>query len=241
MRVRLTYMYCPGVRHWMSRESTNRTAQLHLFAAGMLAALLMTAFMLLLRTITETSSLLELVAATLLRAMPMAVFSFFLRWLHELAKPILVVSVVIGFLLVGGGIARLDGGPSKAPTRARRWRRASVLVLSLWIPSAIAAVIATTYFTAVPLSGSSLISLTLILLADIVVYAIALYGLYPLVVMLFTRVDIDTPPADLGRRRLVSGSVVVGVALLSAGYIGRFVHGIHGGAVGGGRNEISPP
>ena len=215
---------------------------------GALAGLVTLVAMLALRGVTGQESLVELVAETVLQATPIVVFEFFLRLLQGLAKPLLLTSVILGFVWVFAGIGRLDTGSAVAMSRGRRVLRVLWLVLGLWIPSTLFAAAITTFVPSVSLSNGSLLGLTFALLVIATVYALAFYASYPLAVAALarasTRVDstaVDRPPADLGRRQLIARTAVAGVGLLSVGYLGKFVSGVRGGAIGGGHDAIPDP
>jgi hypothetical protein len=232
--------------HFTSGSGTQaRATRLQLFASGVLAALVMVVFMLALRGVTETDSLVELVGEAVLQAMPMGVFSFLLHTLEESAKPLLVASVVLALLLAGGGIAQLDGGAASSMPVGRRIGRMVLLVVAIWVPAAIFAVVVQAWGTAVPLTNDGLLAVATILLLDVVVFVVSLYLLYPLVRSATgrqsTRVDVDVPPADLGRRRVVSLLATGAIALAGTVYVGRFARQIRGGAIGGGGDTLSPP
>jgi hypothetical protein len=103
--------------------------------------------------------------------------------------------------------------------------------------------------TVAPITNRSVAALALILLADAIVFVLALYLFFPLLRIAFngesTRVDsrehVDAPPDDLGRRRLIALAATGAVTLASAAWVGRFVTGIRGGSIGGGSNAISEP
>lgn len=230
-------------------EREERREQTLLFLSGALAALVTVAFMLLLRRFTETDSLIEIVGEALLQAMPMAMFSFLLQTLQEAAKPSLVVGIVAGMMLVGGGVARLDSGPTRDTSLGPRFWRGLTVTLSIWVPLAIFSVIVVALGTVAPITNRSVVGLALILLADAIVFVVATSLLFPLVRTALagqsTRVDyrehIDAPPDDLGRRRLIALAATGAVALASSAYVGRFVLGIRGGSIGGGSDAISEP
>ncbi|HEX5166157.1 MAG TPA: hypothetical protein VFV93_12225, partial [Thermomicrobiales bacterium] len=161
-------------------ERSQRSDQLLLFGSGALAGLVTVAFMLLLRRVTETDSLLEIVGEALVQLMPMAMFAFLLETFREAAKPLLVVGIVLGMMLAGGGIARMDGGPARAASPGRRFWRGLLVALSIWVPLAIFAVIVVSIGTVAPITNRSVAALALILLADAIVFVLALYLFFPL-------------------------------------------------------------
>lgn len=239
----------PTRRARTAAQQAERRTQLLLFLTGALAALIVAAFMLLLRRFTETDSLLEIIGEALVQSMPMALFSLLLATFREAAKPLLIVAIVVGMMLVGGGIMRLDGGPARHASARHTFWRGLLVTLSIWAPLAVASVIVVAFGTVAPLSNQSLGALALILLADSAVFVVASYLAYPLVRIALapesTRVDsldrVEAPPDNLGRRRLIALGVSSAVVLVSAGYVGKFVSGIRGGSIGGGSNAISEP
>jgi len=203
--------------------------------------------MLAMREITGRESLVELIAHTTLQAMPIGMFAFFLDLLEEEAKPVLLASVMLGVILVCGGIARIDGGPSVATTPGRRVRRVIWLILSLWLPCSLFAVFVTTYVSVEGVSNRGLLAVTLDLFVDSAAYAVALYALFPLVRRAtpewgysYTR-TVDAPPADAGRRRVIAQIGTGAIALVSVSYLGNFLKGITGGSLSGGRGVIPEP
>lgn len=219
----------------------DRQRRLRLFAAGAAAAMVMVTAMLVLREFTETESMIEIVGEGLVQTLPMSLFSAMLSAFGGAAKQLLVVAIILGMVVVGGGIAQIDGGPARDLTTTRRIRRMLGLTVSLWIPLAILAVIVTSYGTVTPATNGELISLATILAVVLVVYAVALYALYPLVSWLTQSTRVDSPPADLSRRRVIAASALAAAALVSVWTTGRFVRGIRGGAIGGGSGGITPP
>jgi hypothetical protein len=230
-------------------EREDRRTQNLLFLSGTLAALVAVAFMLLLRRFTETDSLLEIVGEAFLQLMPMAMFAFLLETLRESAKPALVIGIALGMMLVGGGIARIDGGAARNVSLGPKFWRGFMVALSIWVPLAIFAVIVVSIGTVEPVTNRSVVALSLILLADVAVFVVALYIAYPVLHYALggesTRVDsrerVDAPPDDLGRRRLISLAATGAVGLASVAVVGRFVSGIRGGSIGGGSDAISEP
>ena len=218
---------------------------LYLAISGMLAAMVMTAFMIAIRSFSETESLAEIMAGTVLEFMPISVFSFMLQLLKGLAKPILLGSVMVGMILVGGWIARFDGGPARDLSLFRKFRRVLVMTIAIWVPFAIFAVLITATGLAVSMSDRELISLAVILFADFFVYSLALYLLYPLVSGSWIRgpqgSEADHPPESLGRRKLLGQA---GTAVVAAGgvlYLGGFLRDIRAGSIGGDGDKISLP
>jgi DMSO/TMAO reductase YedYZ molybdopterin-dependent catalytic subunit len=96
------------------------------FLAGVLAAGVMLAGMLLLRLMTGVQSLPELLGEGFIRILPPELFSRLLDTLLRAAKPTLVASIVVGTLIVGGGLGRLYG-------RQPSWKRALQLALAAWL------------------------------------------------------------------------------------------------------------
>jgi hypothetical protein len=99
--------------------------------------------------------------------------------MKELAKPALVIGIVLGMMLVGGGIARLDGGAARDVSFGPKFWRGLMVALSIWVPLAIFAVIVVSIGTVTPVTNRSVVALSLILLADVIVFVVALYLLFP--------------------------------------------------------------
>jgi hypothetical protein len=169
------------------RSAERRALDLRLRLTGALAGLVTLAAMLALRGVTGQESLVELVAETVLQVMPIAVFEFFLRLLQGFAKPLLLTSVILGFVWVFAGIGRLVDGPAANISRGRRLLKVLWLILGLWIPAALFAVAITTFVPSVSLSNGSLLGLAFSLLLIATVYAVAFYASFPLVVTALAR------------------------------------------------------
>ena len=224
------------------RDAAGRAVERQLFVTGGLAGLLTATAMLVIRRLTGQESLVELIAESLLQLMPVFVFEFFLRLLQGLAKPLLLVGVVVGFVLTLAGLARIDRGPTQAIRGRRRLGRIAGLTAGIWIPTTLFALVATSVFNGVRLSNGGLIQLIFVLLGLAVVYAVALYALFPLVSLALSRSStrVDVPPADLGRRRFIAQASLAAIALAATSYLGRFARGVTGGTAGGG-NAIPDP
>ena len=96
------------------------------FAAGVVAALVMLAAIVVLRLASGAISLPEIVADGFLLLLPGAVFSTILDTLQRSAKPIMYLGVAVGMVIVGGGLGRWY---ASTPT----WRQAAVIVASVWL------------------------------------------------------------------------------------------------------------
>jgi hypothetical protein len=222
----------------------NHTTRLHLFASGALAGFITVVAMLLARSLTGEPSMIEVLGEAVIQTMPVAAFAIFLQTLQQAAKPLLVASIMTGFVLAGGGLGQQVRGAAHEYRWIRRVRGALLLAVGLWVPSSIIAVVITSFGAAVPLETNHLLRLIVALAGQSLVYALALFGLYPVVASALTqtstRVDdgVDAPAADPGRRRLLAALGVGTLAIGSLGYTGRFVLGIRGGAIGGRRGGI---
>ena len=220
-----------------------------LFLSGTLAALVTVAFMLALRRFTETDSLLEIIGEAFLQAMPMALFSLLLETLQEAAKPLFVIGIVAGMMLVGGGIAQLDGGPARVTPLGPRFWRGFMVTLSIWVPLTITSVIIVAIGTVAPITNRSIAALSAILLADVIVFVSATNLLFPLIRTALTgqstRVDyhehVDAPPDDLGRRRLISLAATGVVALAASAYVGGLCQAFAVDRLAVGSDAISEP
>lgn len=230
----------------MGSSSSEREIRLQLFLTGVLSALVTAAFMLALRSVTETESLIELFGEAIVQAMPVWLFELGLQTLGGAAKPVLVALIVLGMLLVGGGIAQMHTlAASGLPARQRAFRMSS-LAVGLWMPLAVIALIITAIGTTDPLSSSAMTALGGVILLDVIVFVLGLHLLYPLVRQLVIHPGGPSPaerdrPADSGRRRLLASVVVVGLAIASGGYVARFARSIRGGVIGGRRDTLSEP
>jgi len=219
----------------------DRADRQRLFVTGVLAAFTMITGMLILREFTATESLIEIVGEGVVQVVPMGLFSAMLSAFGGAAKQLVVVSIILGMLFVGGGIAQVDGGPARGLSMPRTIRRILGLSASIWVPLAIAAVILTTYGTVTPASNSELLSLVATLFFDALIFAVALYAFYPPVAGIQPSTRVDSPPADSSRRRLVAVGVISAATLASVGVTGRFIRGIRGGVIGGARGGLVQP
>jgi DMSO/TMAO reductase YedYZ molybdopterin-dependent catalytic subunit len=206
----------------------------------------MAAFSLLLRSLTSELSIVELLGEAVLQALPIGLFSFLLETLGERGKPLLVVAVVIGVCLAGGGVAQLHSSVAMYLPPGKRIFRFISLVFGAWVPLVIIAIIATAVGTTDVISNQRLLAICLIVALDAIVYAAGLYLLFPAVRTLTTssastRVDVDAPAASEGRRRLIAAVGSSALVVVGAGVVGRFVLGIKGGAIGGGRVGVPDP
>ncbi len=213
----------------------------YLFVSGVLAALVMVVFMLVLRKFTASESMIEIVAGIILQFTPISVFSLLLQTFRGLAKPMLLTGVISGVLVVGGLLTRLDRGPSYQLSYFRKGVRIGGLAILVWLPIILIVLLYLASNSAVGMTNRELISIATTLFLDILVYAGSYYLIYPVVSGQWTVQEADSPPASLSRRRMIgraaTGVVTVGAAL----YVGNFLQGIRAGAVGGEGNEISPP
>lgn len=230
----------------MEMMSAERETRLRLFVTGALAALVTAAFMLLLRGVTETESLIELFGDGIVQAMPISLFELGLRTFGSAAKPLLVITIVLGMILVGGGIAQMHTAVASALPFGQRSFRIASLAVGLWMPLAVIALIITATGSTEPLSNRVLVGLAGTILLDAVVFVVGLHLLFPVVRQLIVhpggqKIPGDGIPPDASRRRFISSAIVASLAFVSAGYVGRFANGIRGGAIGGRRDTLSEP
>lgn len=223
---------------------TSQQTQRFLAISGAVAGMVMVVFMLLLRNISETRSLVELVAGATLQVMPIAVFSFLLGLFQGLAKPVLLLSVIVAIIVIGALIARFDRGPSQPMSTARRIRRILTLTISLWVPAVIFALLATSFGTSIALTNQELIAISWTLFADFLVFAAVTHLIYPLVSgarSTPSQVQADSPPTNLHRRQFLGWLGTGTVALAGVAYLGRFVAEARSSVIGGGSNTIPTP
>jgi DMSO/TMAO reductase YedYZ molybdopterin-dependent catalytic subunit len=212
-----------------------------LFLSGALAALVMTVFMIAIRSFSQTESLAELIAEVVIQIMPIGLFSFFLQQLGSLAKPLLLGSVMAGMILAGGWIALLDGGAARRYSVAKRIRRISTLVLFLWIPLVIVALLVTTVMPLFPLGSGELVSLAVMLALNLSIYASALYLVHPILSGLTGEGRADSPPENLGRRKLLGQAGTAALAVAGGLYLGSFLRSTRSGSQGSSDGVLSTP
>src|SRR5687768_4109493 len=96
------------------------------FLAGLLAAVVMTAAMIILRLTTGVLSLPELLGEGFIRVLPPEVFSRILDVLLRAAKPALEAGILVGQLVLGGLLGMLYA-------RDPSWKRALAIVGAVWL------------------------------------------------------------------------------------------------------------
>src|SRR5215218_4507615 len=94
--------------------------------ARVIATLVMTAAMAVLRYTTGTPSLPEIVGESIIGLMPASVFSTILDVMQKAAKPTLYAGIFVGMLVVGGLLGRGFAHGELA------WRRAFKLAAVVW-------------------------------------------------------------------------------------------------------------
>jgi len=215
-----------------------RTGTRSLFLAGCLATLVMLAVSLVRRGAPASDPLVELAAQMALKALPTSIFSFLLESLRSFAKPLLVVGVVSGMALVGGGMALLQPSLIEVMTVRRRIVRLVSMAIGVWFPLAFFVLLAEAN-SETALTNQRLIGIGLSSAIDAIVFAIAVYLIYPALVGLFARQSTRVDSLDPSRRRLLIGGATALVAI-SAGYLGKLVVDVRKGAIGGKRAGIPP-
>jgi DMSO/TMAO reductase YedYZ molybdopterin-dependent catalytic subunit len=188
------------------------------FTAGVIAAAVMLAAIIVLRLLSGVESLPEIVAEGILVNLPGALFSSVLDALQHSAKPLFYLGVGIGILLVGGLLGRWFGA---RPT----WQRATQIVLGAWLVFGLGVYmllgggIFGQHLQAGPIwhGGSLLIVFG--------VYGITLWHVYP---ALAHRVEPAMP--DQSRRVFLRNAAVAMVATIGAGAIWRLVSNGDSGA-----------
>lgn len=200
---------------------------------GMLAALMMLAVMYLLRLATTIPTLPELMIENVTLWLPLWLFSDLLRIFEDRAKPLLLITLIIGHLVMGTLLgllyARLWGRAAargdKVLTPANPWAGGLVLSILLWMV-ALALVM--------PASGARLAGLasrfgTLPILAvtllEALTYGLCLAFFFQAAVKAAGTATPEGAPADQARRQIVLKLATAPVALLAAGsvwqYLGR--------------------
>lgn len=183
------------------------------FSAGVLAAAVMLAAIVVLRALSGVLSLPEIVAEGLLVNMPGAVFSAVLDTLQHAAKPLFYGAVGIGMLVFGGLLGRWY---ARNPT----WQQAARIVGALWLVFGLIVytVLGAGVFGQHLSAGPVWHGLTLLLV--LAVYGVALWHGYALLA------HRAVPSVPSTSRREFLGSAAVGlVAVLGAGAVWRFMMG----------------
>src|SRR5438105_734804 len=183
------------------------------FTAGVIAAAVMLAVIVVLRALSGAISLPEIIAEGLLVNMPGALFSAVLDALQHAAKPLFFLGVGIGILIVGGFLGRWY---------ATRPSVASVLkiVLGVWVFFGIGVytVLGAGMFGQHLAAGPIWHSVSLLLVFG--VYGLALWHAFA---FLAHRVDPVLP--DISRRELLRNAAVGLVATLGVGSAWRLMMG----------------
>jgi DMSO/TMAO reductase YedYZ molybdopterin-dependent catalytic subunit len=185
------------------------------FAAGVLAAMVMLAAIVVLRVLSGVLSLPEVIAEGLLMNMPGALFSAVLDSLQHAAKPLFYLAVGIGTLVVGGLLGRWF---ASSPT----WTQIAKIVVGVWLVTGLGvyslfgAGIFGQHLQAGPIWHG------LSLLVVVGVFGLALFESYALLARRALQIT-GTP--DETRRTLLRSAVVAVVATLAAGSVWRLISG----------------
>lgn len=212
------------------------------FFTGVLAGLVTVSASLVLRGVTGRESVVEVIGAAILQSIPVAMFSFLLEALGTNAKPLLLLSVILGFIAVGGGIGVLVPPGQKRRGYLARLRDVATLSFGLWVPLLIVVILATNSGTVEPMTNQRVIDIALAVAAESVMFVVSLHVISAALSILVgqsTRVDIDAPPVNQSRRRLLTHFAIVSVAVASGGYTARFVRRVGSGLAGDERTTIS--
>jgi|SRR5579859_1301148 len=185
------------------------------FAAGVVAAALMLAAIIVLRVLSGVASLPEVVADGVLAIMPGALFSAVLDSLQHAAKPLFYLAVGIGALIVGGFLGRLY---SSQPS----WSRMAKIVVGVWLVIGVGVytVLGAGVFGQHLQAGPIWHALSLLVVVG--VFGLALFETYALL----GRRALDNAGAPDARRRTLLRSAVVAVAATFAtGTLWRLISG----------------
>lgn len=174
--------------------------------------------------------LIDLAAETTLRALPTSVFSLLLETLRSVAKPLLVVGVILGMSLVGGGMAMLQPSLAEPMAARRRAFRFVSMAIGIWLPLALFVLLAEATGPNA-LTNRWLMRIALSSATDAVIFTGALYLLFPAMRQAVDKQSTRVDSFDSGRRRLLA-LASLGVVAASAGYLGKLVLDVRSGAIG---------
>ena len=191
------------------------------FAAGVIAAALMLAAIVVLRVLSGVPSLPEVVAEGLLMNMPGALFSAVLDSLQHAAKPLFYVAVGIGALIVGGFLGRLY---ASQPT----WTQIAKIVVGVWLVTGVGVytVLGAGIFGQHLQAGPIWHGVSLLVVVG--VFGLALFETYALLARRALHV-VGTP--DEGRRTLLRSAVVAVAATFATGTVWRLISGVDSGGL----------
>lgn len=216
-------------------------------AAGLAAALLFLATAFLLRFLVGAPTLAELAGEALIELTPKPLFSLILETLLFLAKPLMFVTVLLGFVAMGGLFGAGYGLWGRRPQR-RGIADTLVYGLGLW---------AVTQMVLLPAMGAGVagvlvppaagVPYALWSLVPFAVYALSLQRFYawwgPRVPEPASPPGTPAalPPAEPGRRRMLGRLAVGGVGLVVAGAAWRFLPDLFGGGGRGSPRNTGQP
>jgi DMSO/TMAO reductase YedYZ molybdopterin-dependent catalytic subunit len=185
------------------------------FTAGVIAAALMLAAIVVLRVLSGVLSLPEVVAEGLLMNMPGALFSAVLDSLQHAAKPLFYVSVGIGVLVVGGFLGRFY---ASQPT----WAQIAKIVVGVWLVTGLGVytVLGAGFFGQHLQAGPIWHGVSLLVVFG--VFGLALFQSYA---MLARRTLQGAVTPDESRRTLLRSAVVGVVATIATGAVWRLISG----------------
>lgn len=173
--------------------------------AGGLAALLMLAVIIVLRTATGVSSVLDALAAVILAWMPLGLFSALLDFFGTAAKAWLLVGILAA-LTAAGAIFGRAFARNTAGSRRVKWGRGLTFAVAAYVALALFLVWALDIRTGGVLAGGRLLWALCYLAVALLVFGLAM----PLALALMRRTQpppsTDGPPADLSRRRFLTGA-----------------------------------
>lgn len=194
-------------------------------AAGLAASVCMLVVMLVLRLLLGVPSLPEMLSDGLTLVLPLTVFSAILGALESNAKPLLLVTLVIGHMvmgsLVGVGYARLWGNTSLRPSAGlgsrNPWAGGLAVAGLLWVVALLAAMPAADVGPLGLDSQTGPVPLALTSLTASLAFGLSLVIFFQGIHAYQVEASDDLSVANLARRRTLLKLATVPIALLAAG------------------------
>jgi DMSO/TMAO reductase YedYZ molybdopterin-dependent catalytic subunit len=192
------------------------------FAAGVVAAALMLAAIIVLRVLSGVPSLPEVIADGVLAILPGAIFSAVLDSMQHAAKPLFYLAVGIGALIVGGFLGRFY---ASQPT----WTQIAKIVVGVWLVTGVVVytVLGAGIFGQHLQAGPIWHGVSLLVVVG--VFGLALFETYA---QLSRRALHMAGTPDAGRRTLLRSAVVAVAATLVTGAVWRLISGVDLGPPG---------